>query len=437
MASDNFDIYGDLDEALIEPLQEEVEKKAVENLVKLEKEKQFKEETFEKIEKLENSNEQLKKNLSILLATAKAEIERKDAQIKELRLANSELQREKDEIIFRKTKISKNTSDKYTQTSSTKNEIRRIEDKYNSKRRSEERNTDSRKRRESPERKNSRYDRKRTHIDRSRSKSNHREYESKTTSTKRSKEESSKKRARESNYKEDQRDSVLKKKRLEKEDHKYNTDKRPKELVTVIKSESKNSSTIKENQEKSKRDNNENRPPKSKPEKSIKIDDSSKLVDKTVELTFEEQSSLENDDGKKLEKIVSLSIEEITIETCNAQIKEELEPIPITNADSPHLNDLCRNGFDSNIKQSQETKDIEKVEAISTLNNCQDLSKNTIDDITPKSANESFDSTKELNNSMENEKHKKKRKIITTEVEDDGTVVFTVVRKKKKQNSKK
>ncbi|KAG5673357.1 hypothetical protein PVAND_003414 [Polypedilum vanderplanki] len=207
MASDNFDIYGDLDEALIEPLQEEVEKKAVENLVKLEKEKQFKEETFEKIEKLENSNEQLKKNLSILLATAKAEIERKDAQIKELRLANSELQREKDEIIFRKTKISKNTSDKYTQTSSTKNEIRRIEDKYNSKRRSEERNTDSRKRRESPERKNSRYDRKRTHIDRSRSKSNHREYESKTTSTKRSKEESSKKRARESNYKEDQRDS--------------------------------------------------------------------------------------------------------------------------------------------------------------------------------------------------------------------------------------
>lgn len=76
MATDNFDIYGDLDDALIEPLQDELDKKTAENLAKSEEDKKFREETTNKINELNQSNLQLKKNMSILLATAKAEIER-------------------------------------------------------------------------------------------------------------------------------------------------------------------------------------------------------------------------------------------------------------------------------------------------------------------------------------------------------------------------
>lgn len=73
---DGFDIYGDLDEALIAPLQEEICKKnAIEATKELE-EKKLKDESERISTKLANENRQLKENMSLLLATAKSEVER-------------------------------------------------------------------------------------------------------------------------------------------------------------------------------------------------------------------------------------------------------------------------------------------------------------------------------------------------------------------------
>ncbi|CAO1422162.1 unnamed protein product [Diamesa hyperborea] len=131
MAENDYDIYGDLDDALQPlssvsntlflqiaisimfllfycyqdkkeiPIPEPEEDKVSEVLIELQKEN----------EKLKNENLLLTKNVSILLLTAKAEIERKDNQIKELR-------KEKDEIVFRKHKKNVHTSEKWSQTSS-------------------------------------------------------------------------------------------------------------------------------------------------------------------------------------------------------------------------------------------------------------------------------------------------------------------------------
>ncbi|CAO1442439.1 unnamed protein product [Diamesa serratosioi] len=106
----DFDIYGDLDYCLQPTLSakteilipEPVEDKSSELLTELQKEN----------DKLKSENVLLTKNVSILLLTAKAEIERKDNQIKELR-------KEKDEIVFRKQKKNIHTSEKWSQTSST------------------------------------------------------------------------------------------------------------------------------------------------------------------------------------------------------------------------------------------------------------------------------------------------------------------------------
>jgi DNA-binding transcriptional regulator YhcF (GntR family) len=76
MENEDFDLYADLDEALIEPLQEEVQKKQAEELEKQKKDENFREETEKIISELKASNFQLKKNMSLLLATAKSEIER-------------------------------------------------------------------------------------------------------------------------------------------------------------------------------------------------------------------------------------------------------------------------------------------------------------------------------------------------------------------------
>lgn len=69
---DNFDIYGDLDEALIAPLQEEVCKNEA---IKIE-ENNLKDENERILAKLNNDNRQLKENMSSLLATASSEIDR-------------------------------------------------------------------------------------------------------------------------------------------------------------------------------------------------------------------------------------------------------------------------------------------------------------------------------------------------------------------------
>lgn len=76
MTEENFDLYADLDDALIEPLQEEVEKKAAEEQAKLKDDENFREKSEKLINELSTSNLQLKKNISLLLATAKSEIER-------------------------------------------------------------------------------------------------------------------------------------------------------------------------------------------------------------------------------------------------------------------------------------------------------------------------------------------------------------------------
>lgn len=76
MDDDNYDIYGDLDEALIEPLEEDKIKQQEAELAKLEDEKRTKEEIEETFSKLRTENDQLKKNISTLLVTAKSEIER-------------------------------------------------------------------------------------------------------------------------------------------------------------------------------------------------------------------------------------------------------------------------------------------------------------------------------------------------------------------------
>lgn len=76
MDDDNFNLYDDLDEALIEPLENERIKHEGNELEKIESEKRTKNESDEKLLKLEIENNQLKKNISLLLATAKSEIER-------------------------------------------------------------------------------------------------------------------------------------------------------------------------------------------------------------------------------------------------------------------------------------------------------------------------------------------------------------------------
>lgn len=76
MEDENFDIYGDLDEALIEPLEEDKVKRKEAEEAKIEDEKKSKEEIDEIFSKLNTENNQLRKNMSILLATAKNEIER-------------------------------------------------------------------------------------------------------------------------------------------------------------------------------------------------------------------------------------------------------------------------------------------------------------------------------------------------------------------------
>jgi hypothetical protein len=76
MTDDNYDIYGDLDEALIEPLEENKVKQEEAELARLEDEKRTKEEIEETFSKLRAENSQLKKNISVLLMTAKSEIER-------------------------------------------------------------------------------------------------------------------------------------------------------------------------------------------------------------------------------------------------------------------------------------------------------------------------------------------------------------------------
>lgn len=76
MDNEDFDLYGDLDEALIEPLQEEIQKKQAEEQEKQQIDENFRIETEKTINELKTSNFQLKKNMSLLLATAKSEIER-------------------------------------------------------------------------------------------------------------------------------------------------------------------------------------------------------------------------------------------------------------------------------------------------------------------------------------------------------------------------
>lgn len=76
MEDENFDIYGDLDEALIEPLQEVTVKK---NAIEKAKEEEFiknKEESEKVLLKLELENQKIKENIAILLNTAKSEIDR-------------------------------------------------------------------------------------------------------------------------------------------------------------------------------------------------------------------------------------------------------------------------------------------------------------------------------------------------------------------------
>lgn len=76
MDDDNYDIYGDLDEALIEPLENDKVKQHEAELAKIEDEKRTKEEIENEFAKLRTENSQLKKNISLLLVTAKSEIER-------------------------------------------------------------------------------------------------------------------------------------------------------------------------------------------------------------------------------------------------------------------------------------------------------------------------------------------------------------------------
>jgi hypothetical protein len=109
MEDGNFDIYGDLDEFLIETLQETNNKNNDEISYKFEHQKILQNENKNKITELTALNDRLKKNLSLLLVTAKSEINRKDQQIKDM-------QRRVDELIFRKNKKKKQTRDAVTQT---------------------------------------------------------------------------------------------------------------------------------------------------------------------------------------------------------------------------------------------------------------------------------------------------------------------------------
>lgn len=76
MSENDYDIYGDLDDVLIEPLEEVANKKKAIELAKDEENKKVLEEKEKKLSKLQNNNETLKKNMSVLLATARSEIER-------------------------------------------------------------------------------------------------------------------------------------------------------------------------------------------------------------------------------------------------------------------------------------------------------------------------------------------------------------------------
>lgn len=76
MEGEDFDIYGDLDGALIEPLQEEVNnRKAIEEEREQEL-KKIKEENENILTKLNRDNEQLKKNFLLLISTCTSEIKR-------------------------------------------------------------------------------------------------------------------------------------------------------------------------------------------------------------------------------------------------------------------------------------------------------------------------------------------------------------------------
>lgn len=76
MDDDNFDIYGDLDKALIAPLENKRTKWEEAELAQLEDEKSSGEEIEDTLSKLKVENSRLKKNISTLLVTAKNEIER-------------------------------------------------------------------------------------------------------------------------------------------------------------------------------------------------------------------------------------------------------------------------------------------------------------------------------------------------------------------------
>lgn len=76
MSDEAFDLYGDLDAVFIEPLQKEVDQKADEERKKLKDYEDYKEKTEKLIQELKTSNFMLKKNMTLLLATARSEIER-------------------------------------------------------------------------------------------------------------------------------------------------------------------------------------------------------------------------------------------------------------------------------------------------------------------------------------------------------------------------
>ncbi len=76
MDDESFDIYGDLDAPLLEPLQEEKIRQEKAELQKEEDEKRAQNEFTENVAKIKNENSQMKKNFSLLLATARREIER-------------------------------------------------------------------------------------------------------------------------------------------------------------------------------------------------------------------------------------------------------------------------------------------------------------------------------------------------------------------------
>lgn len=80
MATDaDFNLYDDLDDAFVQPLEKDIEKKRAEEQEKLEALKNLEEklkESEKKITEILASKSQIEKNMSILSLTAKGEIER-------------------------------------------------------------------------------------------------------------------------------------------------------------------------------------------------------------------------------------------------------------------------------------------------------------------------------------------------------------------------